>query len=82
MRKILQLDRNADRSRNKPLRTFREMAEEFGVRESTLKGLLSTRNGPKPELTSGSFRSVRNSWYDPAEMRRWWKSIQEPKVDA
>ena len=67
---------------HKPLRTFREMAEEFGVRESTLRGLLSRRNGPKPELTSVSSRSVRNSWYDPAEMRRWWKSIQEPKGDA
>jgi hypothetical protein len=66
-----------------PLRTFREMAEEFGITEGLLKSRLQRlENAPKPVLVHKNVRRGSNSWYDPTEMRRWWKSIQGPKGDA
>jgi hypothetical protein len=82
MRKLLQLAKKEDRIHRKPLRTFKEMAEEFGVSERALAAYLGAKNGPRPEIRSTGNLSVSRSWYDPAEMRRWWKSIQEPKEDA
>jgi hypothetical protein len=82
MRKLLQLPKKADRIYRKPLRTFKEMAEEFGVSEQAVAVFLGTRDGPKPEIRSTGNCVVNRTWYDPTEMRRWWKSIQEPKGDA
>lgn len=64
-------------TKRKPLRTFKEMAEEFGVSVSTLSGLMATRSGPQPRLNhSGGCAQTRNKWFDPDEMRAWWKSVQ------
>jgi hypothetical protein len=82
MKKLLQLPKKADRIHRKPLRTFKEMAEEFGVSERALVVFLGTRGGPKPEIRSTGNCTVSRTWYDPEEMRRWWKSIQEPKGNA
>jgi hypothetical protein len=67
----------------KPLRTFKEMAEEFGITELLLRSkLLHSKGAPKPVFVSKNSRTCSNRWYNHAEMRRWWKSIQEPKGDA
>jgi hypothetical protein len=57
-----------------PLRTFQEMAEEFGVSAKQLSGMISRANGtfPKARFTHNAL-SATNSWYDPAEVRAWWK---------
>ncbi len=54
----------------KPLRAFRELADEFGITMEQLGGLMSRHDGPKPRLRN------TDSWYDPAEMRAWWKGIK------
>ncbi len=60
----------------KPLRTFKELAQEFGLKRAVLTGYLSHHNGPKPIFNTNNC-SARNSWYDPDEMRKWWKELQE-----
>lgn len=66
----------------KPLRTLRELAEEFGVSYKTLVGFIARDgNAPKEKLhhhlIGGSFK---DRWYNPAEVRRWWKSKQQEKT--
>jgi hypothetical protein len=56
-----------------PLRTFKEMAEEFGVTPNTLSSLTGFRGGPSPILVAGTVR--QQAWYDPAGLRAWWDSI-------
>lgn len=83
MKKILDPIKSPWVKPRKPLRTFKEMAEEFGITEGLLKSRLQrSENAPKPVLVHKNARRCSNSWYNHAEMRRWWKSIQEPKGDA
>jgi hypothetical protein len=58
-----------------PCRSFNELAEEFGVSQNALAGYMSKFPGPAPRLTHKT-DCARNSWYDPMEMRKWWKSVQ------
>lgn len=62
-----------------PLRTFTEMADEFGVPTNSLSALLGHTNGPKPELKK--FGMVSNKWYEPVAMRKWWSELP-PDVRA
>lgn len=57
---------------HKPLRTAKELAEEFGISSSRLCGLVGSRNGPKSRLSTGSAR-----WFDPDEVRAWWRALPE-----
>lgn len=57
-----------------PKRSHKELAEEFGITPNQLNGLLVQYNGPKALLKHNSF-SGRNSWYDPVEMRKWYKGL-------
>lgn len=63
------------RVRRKPLRSFRELAEEFGVSPATLRGLLAHHPGPEPKFTHRGLRTPSCAWYDPAEMRAWWAKL-------
>ena len=62
----------------KPLRTLKEMAEEFGVTVNSLRALIGHHDGPKPVLKHDC--TVRNTWYDPAVLRAWWKQIKGGKT--
>ena len=59
----------------KPLRTFIEMAEEFGVPPAALRQLLWRKSGPKPELKHVGNFVHSNVWYEPVAMRKWWKTV-------
>lgn len=58
----------------KPLRTLKEMAEEFGVVPQFLANRLRCHNGPKAELDNRNC-GCRAHWYEPDEMRRWWAAL-------
>lgn len=60
----------------KPLRSLRELAEEFGVARKTLQAKLARcKDAPRPIYSTGHSKtaSEQNTWYDPIEVRRWWK---------
>ena len=61
-----------------PLRTITEMAEEFGLTSHQLAGLMcrSELNPPQPRIKSHG-RRVTNTYYNPAEVRAWWKRHNE-----
>jgi hypothetical protein len=59
-----------------PLRTFQEMAVEFGVKPSLLNRFIGLHNGPKFNFRHSNPRAkVYNTWYDPIEMRKWWREL-------
>ena len=64
-----------DRAPLPPLRTFTEMAAEFGLTIAQLRYQMahSEHNPPEPRIRSHGRLSVSNKYYDPAEMRAWWK---------
>jgi Zn-dependent peptidase ImmA (M78 family) len=63
----------------KPLRSLRELADEFGVPYKTLQAKLARcKDAPKPIYSTGSSKtaSQQNTWYDPDEVRAWWASLE------
>lgn len=62
---------------NKPLRSLRELADEFGVSMQTVSSAIARHSGPAPVLVHRrrSAGGTQNSWYDPVEMRAWWAKI-------
>jgi len=65
---------NHHRPNRKPLRSLKELAESFGVSSTRLAGLLGAHNGPKHKLQN---KSPRVTWFDPDEVRAWWKSLPD-----
>lgn len=63
----------------KPLRSFKELAEEFGVSCQTLAAYGRQHQLPAPKLSWRSTAVSTTKWYDPEEMRAWWKSVQEKR---
>ena len=62
----------------KPLRSLRELAEEFGVQHKTLQAKLARcKDAPRPIYSTGHWKtsSQRNTWYDPQEVRAWWAAL-------
>ena len=57
-----------------------EMAEEFGISGAALSRMLalSILGPPKPQLRQRARLGASNVWYDPLEMRAWWRR----KVEA
>ena len=71
------LARNASAPR-KPLRSANELAKEFGITGKRLGSLLRVHNGPKPILANRQ-GTVKAHWYDPDQMRAWWK-VTKPLI--
>ena len=68
----------------KPLRSLRELADEFGVPHKTLQAKLARCKGaPKPVYSTGDHKtaSQRNTWYDPQEVRAWWRGLNQKEKD-
>lgn len=64
----------------KPLRSLRELAEEFGVAHKTLQAKLGRcKDAPRPIYSTGSSKTIspQNTWYDPDEVRAWWLARKE-----
>lgn len=57
-----------------PLRSFRELADDYGVTLSKLSTLFASHHGPAAKLKSNGI-AQRNSYYDPAEVRAWWDKL-------
>ena len=77
---ILRVKNNGPRP---PLRSLKELAEEFDVTVPALRAFIRHHNGPMPVLKSGSGNTVhRNTWYDPVEMRAWWRGVNPKKSQS
>lgn len=55
----------------KPLRTAKEMAEEFGVPVHVVVGLLGREGAPKPKIDGRMNHASRLCWYEVAPFRKW-----------
>ena len=67
-----------------PLRTFAEMAAEFGLTSAQLRGhmhMTHSHNPPQPKISSYCSRSVSNKYYNAAEMRAWWERHNAKRVE-
>jgi hypothetical protein len=73
-RKTKKFDFTNKSTYNTPCRTLGEMAEEFSVSTRTLSNLIISRNGPQKRLIQKNLDG-KVSWYDPIEMRKWWKTL-------
>ena len=72
---------HAGKSR-KPLRTFRELAEELGLAAGQLRQAMATSKIPAPQPVMKAQGSVRNTWYDPTEVRKWWAQVKQKTKGA
>lgn len=68
--------RKRDGIKRPPLRTAKELADEFGIDIRKFGGLLNRKDAPKGVVRNKSF-STSNTYFEPNEVRRWWKSIKE-----
>lgn len=59
----------------KPKRTVKELADEFGISWRQLSGLLSTKDAPKAWLRSRSLAVSSATWFDPDEVRTWFRGL-------
>ncbi len=60
------------RVKRKPLRTFLELAEEFGVSRGQLQMIIAKSGVPFPiKFTRSSDSSA--TWYEADAVRQWWK---------
>jgi len=60
----------------KPLKTTKEMAEEFGVSVLTLRGKMASCGSP-PGVFHHTAHTTSNVYHDPDVLRKWWNSIKE-----
>jgi hypothetical protein len=67
----------AHRNPHPPLRTTKELATEFGIPIQQLVRAIHSHAGPEPVLRNPG--SAHAFWYNPVEVRKWWKKLQEGK---
>jgi len=60
----------------KPLRTLREMADEFGITPKALARYIYLRGGPQSHMKTKRL-DTSNTWYEPGELRTWWAKQPE-----
>jgi hypothetical protein len=66
---------------NKPLRTIKEMAEEFDVSPQVLIAKIKNSNGPEYRYRTGGGGRVMKTWYDPDSLRKWWNELKKRTCD-
>jgi hypothetical protein len=57
--------------KRKPLRTFADMAEEFGITTSKFKSVIGNSGKPFPAYIT--MASTGTTWYEADKVRDWWK---------
>lgn len=57
-----------------PLRTFRELAADYGLTDAQLRGLFMRFKGPEARLNHKG-AATSNSYYDPKDFKRWYDSL-------
>ena len=57
----------------KPLRSFNELCEEFGVAAGTLSNHLKKEGAPEAKF----MHCGGKKYYDPDEMRKWWAGLKK-----
>ena len=62
-----------------PCRSFKELCDMVSMNRHKLQRLLQAYNGPKPipALTNKSASLGRVTYYNLAEFKRWWKSLEQ-----
>lgn len=75
MTKFKKYDLQSRQPNRVPLRSSKELAEEFGVPTKTLANLLRMKAGPDRILAIKGV-SGDSSWYDPEAVRKWWKTLE------
>lgn len=72
------------KSPREPLRTLKELAEEFGVTWQELAARMShaarwhnVAPAPQSVCRSGNRSYNPQRYYKPSEMRAWWKQVKE-----
>ncbi len=68
--------RRCDKEQRRPLRTFVEMAEEFGLTCGQLAAHFGHSSHPVPKARvthKGTATTNSKSYYNPEEVRAWWK---------
>lgn len=68
----------------KPLRSLRELADEFGVPHKTLQAKLARcKDAPRPIYSTGHHKtaSQRNTWYASQEVRAWWAAMTKEQKE-
>jgi hypothetical protein len=73
-------NRSNGKKRRKPLRTIKEMAEEFAISPQSLAALIKHKNGPSAKFRTGGTGTTINTWYDPNELRKWFKEYDDSQV--
>lgn len=68
---------NEKQSGRAPLRTFKELAEEFGVSVRSLCGHMAADGSAPKKVWAHKSASVQNAWFDAVAMRKWWKTKQK-----
>jgi hypothetical protein len=64
----------------KPLRSLKELAEEFGVKWQSLHATMHhDPSSPSPRYSTGH-HEVKNTWFDPDAVRKWWKERKEKQT--
>ena len=72
---------NVGKPQRKPLRTFKEMTDEFGVSPGVLMAALRDEGAPSAEMQHFGKNSGNNRWYEPVAMRRWW-ALRTEKIGS
>lgn len=73
-------NRSKTRKPRKPLRTIKEMAEEFLISPQSLAALIKHKNGPVAKFRTGGHGKTLNTWYEPDELRIWFKKYNDSKI--
>lgn len=69
--------RQVSRNIRKPLRNFHEICEMLGETEGAVKARMVRKDAPRPLVVHRSTGAGKNSWFDPAEFKAWWKKVQD-----
>lgn len=69
---MVSLDRTNLGVKRPPLKSFRDLMDDFNISRKDLMALLHWKNGPPP-----IYKHKQNSYYCEKEMKKWWVSLDK-----